>query len=250
MSFDQFNLDRATEQSRGIFNEYVYQTDDTCSEVRAAGYFLRSRFATIDGPESESDGWVGGTVLCKCSDGYMYGEMDVTGTLNAIDEVAMYRASWKTAGATQTQLLAATDTPQVITFSDETMTSPFIVSDLGNGTFQSLIEANVKASFSFEVTRQSSGGIATWGFFLETETAPSVWTAIPDTLRTVKLKAVELNDVEHVQFDVATAVNAGGKFRIMQITDDHTDNVGLITEKPFTNAPVSAGAILSLELML
>lgn len=84
MSFVQFKLDRSFEQSRGIFNKYIYITPDTIAQVLAAGYFAKSRFVTIDGPTNDRQGWVGALIDCICSDGYFLGAVQSDGSVNNI----------------------------------------------------------------------------------------------------------------------------------------------------------------------
>ncbi len=80
--FDQKKLDRSVLQSRGIFNKYVYETNDTIATVQTTGYFLESRFALIDGDLTNGMGWNGGIIECQCSDGYFIGRINgSTGTL-------------------------------------------------------------------------------------------------------------------------------------------------------------------------
>ena len=77
MAFEQFKLDKSINQSRGIFDKYVYQTDDAIAAVEAAGYFAKSRFA-ID------DDWVGSVIECQCLDGYIFGTIGSDGSLNTL----------------------------------------------------------------------------------------------------------------------------------------------------------------------
>ena len=74
MAFNQFKLDESFNQARGIFNEYVYGTEDTKSEVMADGYFSESRFA-------DSDNWLGSLITCSCSDGFITGNINDTSSL-------------------------------------------------------------------------------------------------------------------------------------------------------------------------
>lgn len=78
MAFTQFKLDVATEQSRGIFNQYVYETTDTVAETQETDYFAQSRFASLD-PD-----WFGSFITCKCSDGIFTGEITTGGTITPI----------------------------------------------------------------------------------------------------------------------------------------------------------------------
>jgi len=75
MPFKQFKLDRSSEQARGIFNEYVYETQDPCEEVLTAGYFTEARFKILDGPQVNSDGWDGGIIFIQCDDESFYGKI-------------------------------------------------------------------------------------------------------------------------------------------------------------------------------
>ncbi len=81
--FTQFMLDKKSNQTRGIFDTYIYRSDtDTLAEIQAAGYFLGSRFA----PEGSNPdkGWPEGKLEVRASDGYAEGFIDAaTGTFTA-----------------------------------------------------------------------------------------------------------------------------------------------------------------------
>jgi hypothetical protein len=62
-------------QASGIFNKYIYETEDTIAEVTAVGYFSESRFALIDNDETNGMGWSGGIIECSCSNGYLIGKV-------------------------------------------------------------------------------------------------------------------------------------------------------------------------------
>jgi len=84
MAFNQFKLDRSVLQSRGIFNKYVYETEDTIEEVLTADYFSASRFALTDNDETNGMGWNGGVIDCSCSNGYFTGRVDDSGSLSNV----------------------------------------------------------------------------------------------------------------------------------------------------------------------
>lgn len=66
MPFEQFRLDKSVNQSRGIFDKYIYVSDvDTITQIRAVNYFAQSRFFTDD-PES----WIGALIEVRGTDGY------------------------------------------------------------------------------------------------------------------------------------------------------------------------------------
>jgi len=74
MPFIQRNLDKISNQSRDIFDTYIYKTDDTCAEVQTVGYFAEARFA-----RSEPEQWANGLLEIQCSDGFGKGFLDGSG---------------------------------------------------------------------------------------------------------------------------------------------------------------------------
>ncbi|HUV84218.1 MAG TPA: hypothetical protein VMV86_00830, partial [Methanosarcinales archaeon] len=74
MSFKQEKVDKVSNQSRGIFDTFIYKTDDTCAEVSAAGYFSECRFA-INDPES----WNNSIMEVLSSDCFTKGIIDNAG---------------------------------------------------------------------------------------------------------------------------------------------------------------------------
>ncbi len=76
--FTQFMLDKKDNQTRNIFDTYIYRSDvDNLAAVQVAGYFADSRFVGVDG-------WDGAKLEVKASDGYAEGFIDAaTGTFTA-----------------------------------------------------------------------------------------------------------------------------------------------------------------------
>lgn len=74
MAFDQFALEETVLQNRGIFNEYIYRTDDTKEDIQQSEYFAASRF-------KDQDGWIGSLITASCSDGFITGQVDSNSTL-------------------------------------------------------------------------------------------------------------------------------------------------------------------------
>lgn len=89
MAFVQFKLDKISDQTRGIFDVFVYRPDngDSSTNVAANGYFSESRFI---------DDWNGSLLLAQLSDGlYSYVLNGDTATLqgpNLPDDVC--RSGW------------------------------------------------------------------------------------------------------------------------------------------------------------
>ena len=65
MSFIQFKLDKSVNQSRGIFDKFIYSpgNGDTSEDVLVSGYFAESRF--IEDPE-----WDGSIIEANLADGF------------------------------------------------------------------------------------------------------------------------------------------------------------------------------------
>lgn len=77
MSFVQQKLDLVSNQTRGIFDTYIYRSDtDNKATIQGAGYFAQSRF--INDPD-----WDGSKIEVVASDGYMEGFVDSNGTFTA-----------------------------------------------------------------------------------------------------------------------------------------------------------------------
>lgn len=64
MSFEQFKIERYVDQTRKIFDKYIYKTDDHIGDVTAPGYFDECRFK--DNPD-----WPGSFIDVLSADGYV-----------------------------------------------------------------------------------------------------------------------------------------------------------------------------------
>lgn len=71
MAFNQFKFDRATYQTRGIFNTYVYETDDLANELLQNDYFNLCRF-------KGEEGWLGGVIKALTGNGFI--DLKITST--------------------------------------------------------------------------------------------------------------------------------------------------------------------------
>jgi hypothetical protein len=66
MSFNQFKLSESFNQSRGIFNKYIYESDDQLVKIISPDYFAESRFLI-----SEPDKWKGALIDVSSIDSYV-----------------------------------------------------------------------------------------------------------------------------------------------------------------------------------
>lgn len=165
MAFNQEKIDRATDQSRGIFNTYVYRTEDTIAEVEAPGYFEACRFAVIDGPQTNSKGWDGGVVECRCADGFMLGIMDgSTGTLYGAFSypTVISQADFLQGDAVTNQIPGALGSALQVSFGGAQSTPQFDLAADGAMT------CNITGQYRFVFTAQAGrvGGAGVVNLFL------------------------------------------------------------------------------------
>ncbi len=83
MAFQQFKLDKSVNQSRGIFDKYIYNPDnnDLISDIITPSYFGRSRFIN-------DEEWVGSIIEVSASDGYAILRIVNGGTVTLYDSTA------------------------------------------------------------------------------------------------------------------------------------------------------------------
>ena len=77
MAFQQFKLDRSINQSRGIFDMYIYRPDngDLSADVQVPGYFKASRF---------SHDWVDSIITIGVDDAYIVARIKEAGSLEVL----------------------------------------------------------------------------------------------------------------------------------------------------------------------
>jgi len=89
MAFQQFRLDRSINQSRGIFDMYIYKpVGDLSADVQTVGYFSESRFA----PD-----WFGSIISIDCADAYIVAKIVEGGSLEVFFDSATSGGSSVTA---------------------------------------------------------------------------------------------------------------------------------------------------------
>ena len=161
MSFTQFTIDRASEQSRGIFNNYVYRTTDTMAQVKVAGYFTDCRFAVSDGPRSNGFGWNGGNIECYCSDGYMIGQINAaTGTMTGLftAPAVLVQSDIINSSSTVNQIPGSLGTALQVSFGAAPVSTPqFDLSAAGAMTCK--ISGQYRFIFSAQPGRTGAAGI-------------------------------------------------------------------------------------------
>lgn len=160
MAFTQLTIDRASTQSRGIFNNYVYRTADTIAQVKAAGYFAQCRFAISDGPDTNGFGWNGGNIECYCSDGYMIGQMNAaTGTMTGLFSAptVVSQGDIFISSSTTTQIPGVLGTPIQVSFGSLLSTTQFDLS--AAGTITCKVTGQYRFVFSAQAGRVGGAGV-------------------------------------------------------------------------------------------
>lgn len=161
------------------------------------------------------------------------------------------RASWLAPGTPpEFQLCLTNDTPQAIAFSGLTLTEPANIVTLNNalGEFTFLEDVgNADVSISIQVSRGiGGGGSVLWGVYFQVWDGISAWLDVPDSTRYLSFDKESAGELQNLSFVARTgSILAGSIYRVVQICSDVTKDVGIISAKPFTNAPLSAGIVLS-----
>lgn len=225
MSFTQEKIDRATIQTRGIFNTYVYRTSDTVDDVQTAGYFAACRFAILDGPAASSSGWNNGIVECYCSDGYIMGIMDAaTGTMSGafVTPTVISQADFLDSDSVVNQIPGVLGTPIQISFGPAQSTEQFDLSAAGD------ILCKITGQYRFIFTAQAGrvGGAGVVNLFLRlllngAQTGNSVLarldnaaTVIPQRFNlTIDLEAGDVLTAQVLQ-DTSGVAGSGGLYAV------------------------------------
>ena len=141
MAFSQFMLDKGINQTRQIFDTYIYRNDqDTIDQIALAGYFSESRF-------KKDPDWVGGIVQVQGIDGYaiirILGNDETEVLLRSSVQLTSDEADWVTASTTSLQF-------------GEVITNDNSYTEIGRFEIQPNI--GVKAEISLDAKRLDTDG--------------------------------------------------------------------------------------------
>ena len=167
MAFTQFKLTKSINQSRDIFDKYIYEsTTDSISVVTTPGYFDESRF---------SDEWEGSIIECLCSDGYIVGE--ISG--NSISVLLTSNG-----GGSNPQNIIEVTSNYLVGITDDVV--------IGDGTFNITLPPVATAIKSLTIKSSIGGGIL---------------TVIPDGSEVIEGAATQVLAVEESITIVPTTTN-------------------------------------------
>lgn len=229
MSFVQEKIDRSSDQSRGIFNKYVYVTPDTIEQIQAAGYFAACRFAVIDGPDTNSNGWHNGIIEAHCSDGYVIGTMDgATGTFNLDFEAPseVIQLDILVGYSVANQVPAVLGEAMQISFGDAQSTDAFDLA--ADGTILCKQKGNYRFVFTTQTGRIGAGGVVNLYLrllFDGAQVGRSVLARMDDAATIVPLRFNLILDLEAGQvvtaecIQDASGVAGGGGLYAVQPTE-------------------------------
>lgn len=172
MPFDQKRFERSVEQTRQIFDKYVYRPDnaDTIAEMQGPGYFLDSRFA-------DDVDWVGSLIEIDIPTGYFIGKVLSNGAVTVLFDSTKAGGSAPTtvlqAFSTATQSPPGLDSPVRVEFGPGAGTGgdPVQVDATGLITVNESGSYNFRALFSIE--RPGSTGEAFIFFRVLVNSAPA-----------------------------------------------------------------------------
>ena len=137
---------------------------------------------------------------------------------------------------------------QVITYTDTASPSEHITVNMATGEFTTSKKLKT-ATFliAAQIGRASGGGIEEWGMYFEIFNG-TTWEVADDSTRYFTFRVSDTGDINHLSYTLAVSdLPKGMKFRLKQICSDANDTVGILTSKPFVNAPLSAGIIVSVQ---
>lgn len=149
------------------------------------------------------------------------------------------------------QLCLVDDVAQPIVFTGITLEDPSnlvtLNGTLGEFTFLETIK-NADVSVAAQVIRlQGGGGQALWGVYFQVWDGVSAWIDVPDSTRYLSFDKESEDELQNLSYVARTGnIVAGTIYRIMQICSDVSKDVGIVSSKPFTTAPISAGMVLSI----
>lgn len=161
------------------------------------------------------------------------------------------RVAWKpVATPPQYQIPDVDNVGKVVSYTDETAESGFVSVDLALGEFT--VEREVTTAeflIAAQVIRDAGGGTDQWGLYFETyNPLTMLWEIVEDSTRFLTFDGSSDDEIRHISYTVATnELPVGAKFRIVQICSDVSDGIGLVASKPFANAPLSAGIVVSIQ---
>lgn len=141
MPFQQFQLTKSVNQSRGIFDKYIYKplSNDLIADILVSGYFDESRYS------SDPD-WIGGIIEISASDGFAIGRVVDGGIITLYDSTGAgsVNVEW---GAITGDINAQTDLQQQL--AEITLDNIIVVNKLSDIPDQDVTTWTAKAGTAY-----------------------------------------------------------------------------------------------------
>lgn len=167
-----------------------------------------------------------------------------------VDSIKTARVVWEASGTPpEYQNCLVDNVTQVVTFSSYPSTDPAITVDLGLGEVSFVEDLdNVDIHVNLQIHRDGAGGADTeWGIAAEVWDGVS-WTIYPNSSRHFTFDSNTIDAIRHLSFSISVSgVLTGTKFRLIQVAEDASNDIGLVSDKPFTALPQSAGLVMSMS---
>ncbi len=182
MTFDQKKFSKSVEQTRNIFNKYVYKTNDTVSDVIVPGYFAESRF-------NGEDGWIGGIIEVQCSDGYAIIEISENNESSVKYSTTSMNAGFIAVSNDTISVSSDQASPSFLTGFDFSGSGEFELFDQATGAVKNVSDRTIRVQGSISYNPDKiAGGVALLQVFSESSTDEGVsYTTNPDSLRPLEV---------------------------------------------------------------
>lgn len=187
------------------------------------------------------------------AEGYGAHRKTVEHMASILNRSSGFRALWsdEESELPTTQLCTTNNVPQPIAFSEITLANPLFSADLPNGIFTLTDDVqSFDLYLAFQVIRQvAGGGTAKWAFCLQTFAEGVGWVNVPNSTRQYDFLNPDNNKVRTISFSSTAGPSlAGTQLRLVQVCDDVSKNIGIISDKPFTALARSPGVNIGISI--
>lgn len=158
----------------------------------------------------------------------------------------VFRASFTTTSGELTQLVAAANTPQVVTFNTQQIPNANL-GTLNNATGVFTAARDIKGMLTLSAqVRRGLSGATTWAIQVETSPDGVTWTPVAGSLRQVRLSNTETGVTRVVDFTTVVNLPAGTRLRFTQMVDTAANQMGIVALAASLGGTTAAGFIMGL----
>lgn len=146
------------------------------------------------------------------------------------------------------QLCLVDNVEQVVTLNGYPETDERVTVDLALGEVTILEHLHdVTVSIHIQAIRRlGGGGTATWGIAFEAWTGTE-WEHVESSTKYLTFPKSDADEIKLLAYVMNTQeLLANSKYRMVQISDDVSKDIGIISSKPFASMPPSSGMVVSI----